>query len=164
MELLPLRGSSAQLGGGGEAVEVVAFCADAFGEVPCLPLLFEPVVKDGSACGLAMLETVGGPVEAGLVEGDLPVEPGDRGSDVGLPPLLGGDLPLRPHPSFFSSGVAVPPPGAMIGGPLGLLACLAGLGEVPDGPTRLAGLPETAAGVQVGPGLLGLGQSAFGLA
>ncbi len=41
---------------------------------------------------------------------------------------------------------------------------LAGLGEIPDRLTRLAGLPHTAAGVEVGPGLSGLLQGRFGLA
>ncbi len=86
------------------------------------------------------------------------------GATWAVPPLLGVDLPLRPHPGFFSGGVAVPPPGAMLGGPLGLFACLAGLGEISDRPTGLAVLPDTAAGVQVGPSLPGLGESGFGLA
>ena len=48
--------------------------------------------------------------------------------------------------------------------PLGLFACVAGLCEISDRPTCLAVLPATAAGLQVGPGLLGSGQSGFGLA
>ena len=160
------RSFCGQLGVSGrraEAVEVIALCADAFGEVPGVSLLFEPVVNDGLARGLPMLETIGDPVEAGSVEGDLLVERVIMGRR-GLPTAVGRRSPVRPHPSFFSSCMAVPPTGAMIGGPLGLFPCLPGLGEVPDRSTRLGGLPDTAAGLQVGPSLLGLGQSGFGLA
>ncbi len=110
---------------------MVSLCGDAFGEGPGVPLLFEPVVNDRLACGLAMLETVGGPVQSGLMESDLLVEPGDHGGDVGFPPLLGVDLALRRHHRFFSSRIAVPPPGAMIGGPLGVFPRL--LGFCPSG-------------------------------
>ncbi len=76
LELLPLRGRSAYLGGGGEAVEVVALGGEASGEVAGVPLLFEPMVDDRLAGGEPTLETVGGAVEAGLVAGDLLVETG----------------------------------------------------------------------------------------
>jgi hypothetical protein len=99
-ELLSMHGSLAHLGGGRQAVKVVAFGAEALGELAGLALLFEPVVNDLSPDGLPMLETVGGPVEAGLVEGDLLVEPSDGGSDLAFPPLLGIGLPLYPHPGF----------------------------------------------------------------
>ena len=138
--------------------------ADALGQVPRVPLLFEPVVDDHFACGLAMLETVGGLVEGGLMEGDLLVEPGNHGGNVGFPLMLGADLTLRRDPGFFSGGMAVLPSAGVIGGPLGLLACLAGLGQIPYCPTRLAVLPDTAAGFQVGPGLPDLGESGFCLA
>jgi hypothetical protein len=35
----------------------------------------------------------------------------------------------------------------MIGGQLGLFACSAGPGEIPDRSTRLGGLPQTVAGL-----------------
>ena len=59
------------------------------------------MVNDRLAGGLPLLETVGGPVETGLEEDDLLVEPVDRGSDVDSPPLLGIDLPLRQVPASF---------------------------------------------------------------
>jgi hypothetical protein len=100
-ELLCSRGSSAHVRGGREAVEVVPLCAEALGEVLGVPLLFEPVVNNDSACCLPMLETVGGPVQTGLVEGDFLVEAREHRSYVGFPPLLGVDLPLRPYPTSF---------------------------------------------------------------
>ncbi len=74
-----MHGSSAYLGGRRKTVEMVALCCQTIGEVSRVALLFETVVNDGSACGLLMLETVGGAVEAGLVKGDLLVETDDRG-------------------------------------------------------------------------------------
>jgi hypothetical protein len=142
---------------------VVTFGVEALGEVPGVPLLFESVVDDGSDGGLALLELLGPPLEAGSVEGDGLVEPVDGGGDVGVPLLLGVDLPLCPHASFFSGGPAVAPPGALIGGPLGLLAGVAGVGEVTDGSTFFGGPPNTGPGVQVLPSLLGVGQGGFGL-
>ena len=52
----------------------------------------------------------------------------------------------------------------MVGSLDGLFACLAGLGEIPDRLTRFGGLPATAASIQVGSGLPGLGQGGFHLA
>jgi hypothetical protein len=162
--MLPLYGCAAYVGWGGEAVELVSLGAEAFGEVPGLPLLSEPMVNSRSAGGLSTLETVGGPVEAGFVEGDLLVEPGDGLGDVSCPALSGVDLALRPNRGFLSGGMAVPPPRAMIGGEFSLCPCLAGMGEIPYRATRLGGLPDTAAGLQVGSGLAGFCQGGFGLA
>ena len=66
VRLLGSHGSSADLGGWGEAVEVVAFGVEALGEVPGVPLLFESVVNDGSAGGLPMLETARRPARGRL--------------------------------------------------------------------------------------------------
>jgi hypothetical protein len=44
------------------------------------------------------------------------------------------------------------------------LARVAGLGQIPDPLTRFAGLPDSPAGVEVGPGLASLGQGGFHLA
>jgi hypothetical protein len=162
--LPPLHGSSAYFGSGRQAVEVVALRAEVFGEIPGVTLLVEPVVDDRSAGGLPMLETVRGSVDAGLLEGDLLVEPGDGGRDVGFPTFLRLEFLVRPHPGFSSSYVTVPPAGAMVGGLLSLWACLAGLGEISNGPTGLAVLPDTGAGFQVGACLPGLRQGRFGLA
>ncbi len=78
---------------------MVAFCADALGEVPGVLLLIEPAVDDSSAGGLQMVETLCGPVEAGLVEGDLLVGPGDRG----CPTAVGRRIPAAPTPSESDS-------------------------------------------------------------
>jgi hypothetical protein len=78
----------ANLGRGWQAVEVVAFCAGALGEVPGVSSLLEPVVNDRSRGGLSMLEPVGSPVEAGLVEGESELESVYRSGQVAcLKPL-----------------------------------------------------------------------------
>ena len=89
LELLALQGSSAYLGGGGEAVEVVALGGKPLGEVAGVALLFEPVTDDRLAGGEPTLQTVSGAIQGGLVAGDLLVETADNGSHVGVPPLLG---------------------------------------------------------------------------
>jgi hypothetical protein len=164
LQLLSPGGGPADVGGRRDAVEVVALDAELGSEMVRVPPPLEGVVHDGVGGGLAMLETVSGSVKTSLLAGDLFVEPSDGGHNLGFPPLLGVALPLCPHSSFFSSCMAVPPPGAAIGGPLGPFSCLASLGKVPDRPTGLGGLPEAAAGVEVRPGLPGLRQSSFGLA
>jgi hypothetical protein len=159
--LLPLHGRSAYLGGGGDIVEVVALRGKTVGEVVGVALLFEPAADDHTAGGDPTVEAVSGALQAGLVDGDLLVETGDHGRHVGFPALLGVDLPLRPNCGFLTGGVTVPPAGADLGRMLGLLAGVAGLGQIPDRLTGFAVLPQTAAGVEVGPGLAGLGQGGF---
>ncbi len=133
-ELLPLYGSSAYLRGGREAVEVVALCVETFGEVGCVGLLLKPVVNDRTARGPTMLEPGSSPVEAGVEEGDLLVEPGDGRSDLGLPSLLGVDLPLRPYLCFFSSCGALAPSGVVLGDPLDPLPSRPRLCQLPYRP------------------------------
>ena len=96
LELLPLRGRSAYLGGGGEAVEVVALGGKAVGEVVGVALLFEPVADDHLAGGDPAVETVSGAIQGGLAAGDLLIETADHGRHVCFPPLLGVDPALRP--------------------------------------------------------------------
>ncbi len=62
-ESLRPDGGLSHLGGGGETVEMVALGGEAFGEASGVSLLLESVVDDRPACGLSMLETVGGPLE-----------------------------------------------------------------------------------------------------
>jgi hypothetical protein len=69
----PVRshGRAAPFRGGRQAVEVIALGTEALGKVAGTPLLFESMLEDRSACRLPMLEMVGGPVDGGLVQGDL---------------------------------------------------------------------------------------------
>ena len=96
-----MHGSSAYLGGGGEAVEVVALGGKPVGEVAGVALLFESIADDLLAGGEPTLETVGGTVQAGLVTGDLLVETADHGRHVGVPALLGVDLPCAQSAASF---------------------------------------------------------------
>ena len=118
---------------------MVAHGGKAVGEGARAALLFEPVVNDRSAGSEPTLELVRSAFQAGLVEGDLGIEPGNGGPDVGFPPFLGLDLPLRPHPGLFSGGVAVPPADPIAGNLFGLSTGVANQGEIPDGLPDLIG-------------------------
>ncbi len=162
--LLFLCGGSSYVGGGGEAVEVVALGGEASGEVAGVALLCEAVADEGLAGREPVLEAVGDGIEAGLVVCDLLVEPADQGRDVGVPALLGVEFTLGPDSGFFPGGVTVPPAVASGGSLLSMLVGVAGLGEIPDGPACVGVLPDALAGGEVGAGLVGLGEGGFGLA
>jgi hypothetical protein len=155
-ELLSLGGGSADGGGRGDAVDVIAVGVDLRGEVAGVPLPLEGVVHDGPGGSLAPVEAGGGPLDGGLVPGDVVVEHSDLRGNVALPSLLRVGLSGCPGGRLLARGVTVPPAGGVPGGRFGPLPLGLGLGEVPDGQADFGGLPDAPAGVQVGSGLSGL--------
>ena len=124
----PAEGGSADIGGGRNTIEVVAFGGDPVSKPGGLPSLFVPILEDGLSGGLSAFEAAGGVVDGGLVADDLLVEAGDLRRHVGGAALLG--VGLQPHPigGILTPGVAVPPSGAMFGCPLGPLPVCPGFG------------------------------------
>ena len=121
-------------------------------------------MDDGPGWRLPLLDAGAGLVEGGLQLGDPLVEHCHLGGDVSLPALVGVGLPSRPHGHLLAAGATLPPPGAVVGGPLGPLPLRLGVGQVTGGPPGVGARPDTRAGIRLVRARVGLFEGLLRLA